>query len=279
MSADDLGPLAAALAKAQLSFPPITRDKHVTVRTKDGKSYSFDYAPLEAILSATRGPLCDNGLALVQILDDGSLVTRLIHESGASLTGRVDLPAIAEIQAFGSAITYLRRYAIQAVLGIAAEDDDDGNRADGNTATPQVRREPTRAETEPPPADSDGSLIGTAEATSKASTDFALRQSPDGPVLGFSLAQGRGRVQVRCVGALAEQLDAARASVIGQTVTCWGRVEEREFTPRDKPEPVRYRVLNATRVRVPGLGDLPSAGPAAEAPARTEEEELDALAW
>jgi len=129
MTPDDIGPLAAALAKATTEFATVTRDKTVTVQTKSGGSYSFKYAPLDSVLAAVRGPLSKNGLALVQMLDEGTLETLLIHESGAFLSGRVALPEGADIQTLGSAITYLRRYAISAILGIATEDDDDGNAA------------------------------------------------------------------------------------------------------------------------------------------------------
>ena len=137
-----IGPLAAALAKAQAAFPPVTRSKTVTVTTKTGASYKFSYAPLEAILDAVRKPLGDNGLALAQMLDDGALVTMLLHESGASIEGRIAIPGTNDVQALGSAITYLRRYAIQAMLGIAAEEDDDGNSA--KSAAPKQSDKPRR---------------------------------------------------------------------------------------------------------------------------------------
>ena len=249
MGADDLGPLAAALAKAQMSFPPITRDKHVTVSMKTGGSYSFDYAPLESILAATRRPLSENGLALVQILDDGMLVTRLIHESGASLTGRVDLPAIAEIQAYGSAITYLRRYAIQAVLGIAAEDDDDGNRADGNTVAPRARAERgQRAEAVEQPRAADGSLIGSVAIGNAWLEDCEARQLADGrAALGFRLRSGRQSQKVQAVGPIATAL-AGIPELVGQTVTCWGQMVTESFTPKGQTFQVDYQILRLDRI-------------------------------
>lgn len=129
-----LGPLAAALAKAQTAFPTVTRSKTVRVQTKTGGAYTFSYAPLDVIIDAVRKPLADNGLAIAQLIDRDELVTMLLHESGAALTGRAALPNSIDVQAFGSAITYLRRYAIQALLGIAAEEDDDGNHSAGNAA-------------------------------------------------------------------------------------------------------------------------------------------------
>lgn len=146
LPAAPLGPLAAALAKAQSAFPTVTRSKTVKVKTKTGGEYTFAYAPLDVILDAVRKPLAENGLAVVQLLDREALVTLLIHDSGALLEARTPIPATADVQAFGSAITYLRRYAIQALLGIAAEEDDDGNSAAGNRAEPtKPARKPATA--------------------------------------------------------------------------------------------------------------------------------------
>lgn len=147
---NDLGKLTAALAKAQMSFGTVTRSKTVTVTTKTGGSYKFSYAPLDSILDAVRKPLAENGLAVAQLLDGQSLVTLLLHESGASLEGRTAIPQTADVQALGSAITYLRRYAIQALLGIAAEEDDDGKAAkDDKPEKKEPQREYGRAKFPP----------------------------------------------------------------------------------------------------------------------------------
>ena len=244
----EMGPLVAALAKAQVQFAPVKRDKTVKVKTKSGQEYSFQYAPLDKILEAVRAPLAANGLAIIQMLDDGALVTSLMHESGAIVSGRVDLPETTDIQALGSAITYLRRYAIQAVLGIAAEDDDDGNRGAGNISAPVRRAEVVNT--------NDGSLIGTVEVGDKASSDFLLRQSDAGPRLGFRLRGDRGGILVETTGDLADQVSAHRDAIVGQTVSVWGVLMERSFTPKGKAE-VTYQVLAAERLRAPGIGDLP----------------------
>lgn len=246
MTAEDLGPLAAALAKAQTQFPPITRDKKVTVTSKrTGGTYTFNYAPLDSIFDKVRQPLANNGLAIAQTLDDGWLVTWLIHESGAYLTGRIALPPFEDIQGLGSAITYLRRYALQAMLGIAAEEDDDGNRASGNTVRADVERS------------DDGSLIGVVEVGDRRSSDFEVYNDRVlGPVLGFRLRGTKGGILVRCTGSLAVQLYAHREAIVGQRVTCWGRVVD---VPGSKDPPRKaYQQLDAERVRVPGVGDLPT---------------------
>lgn len=156
---DTIGGLAAALAAAQAEFPPIPKTKTVAVRTDKG-TYTFAYAPLEAILDATRPALAKNGLALTQLLEGASVRTVLAHKSGEWIRSDAPLPTMpAKAQELGSLITYLRRYAAVSILGVAAEDDDDGNIASGHTVAPAsgattapspAGRQP--APTEAPPA-------------------------------------------------------------------------------------------------------------------------------
>jgi hypothetical protein len=250
----EIGPLAAALAKAQAAFPTVKRDKEVKVTTKSGATYTFKYAPLESILAAVRGPLSSNGLVLVQMLDEGALVTTLLHESGASIGGRVDLPTTTNIQELGSAVTYLRRYAIQAMLGIAAEEDDDGNSAAGNLATPVKKREtgPLVTEGLPPVMDRDpGGITGTAEIGTATDSDFQLRETPDGWALGFRLVSDHGGIKVIAFDAIAQALAASVGETVGKRVTVWGRIKDEEFTPKGAKRPVRYQVLTLERIKTP----------------------------
>ena len=164
---NDYGPLALALAKAQAAFPAIARDRTVKVQTRTGGSYTFNYAPLDTILAAVRGPLAANELAISQLIDGTDLVTMLLHSSGASLSGRAGLPQNGTVQELGSAITYLRRYSLQAILGIASEEDDDGNAASGNRAdtaprNDQERRQPPQAPSAPPRAPAPVSVASDA---------------------------------------------------------------------------------------------------------------------
>ena len=134
----------------------------------------------------------------------------------------------------------------------------------------------------------DGGLIGLVEIGDKPSSDFMLRQTPQGSALGFRL-RARGGILVECRGPLADQLVGLREAVVGSRVTVWGALSERSFTPKGKPE-VTYQVLSAQRVRVPGLGDLPTdatpAAAAAPGPSETPTgepsevyRELAALGW
>ena len=254
-----LGPLVAALAKAQTEFATVTRDKTVTVQTKTGGSYKFSYAPLDTILAAVRAPLSKHGLVLVQTLDDGALVTSLLHESGASISGRMALPGTTDIQGLGSAITYLRRYAIQAVLGIAAEEDDDGNHAAGNRA--EVIPGPERRE--------DGGLIGTVEIGKSRDSDYELRETPDGWALGFRLKDPTGSIKVLAKDGAALALAAAKDETVGARVTCWGSIRPETFTPAKSTRKVTYQVLDLERIVTPTF-----VFPAAVEPAEALPEEL-----
>jgi hypothetical protein len=88
------------------------------------------YASLAHILEGIAGPLGECGLGFVQFPDGDGLTTRLLHKSGewmqASLTMR---PTQNTPQAHGSAITYAKRYALVAILGLRIDGDDDGNAA------------------------------------------------------------------------------------------------------------------------------------------------------
>lgn len=135
--------LASALAGAQAEFPDIPRSKTVTVRTQAGGSYDFAYAPLDAIIKVTRPILAKHGLAVSQLINraEGAtiVVTRLMHTSGESIESSTPVIQIgAGPQAFGSALTYSRRYSYCAILCIQAEDDDDANVAEGNVLTPHA---------------------------------------------------------------------------------------------------------------------------------------------
>lgn len=126
-----------ALSKAQAAFAPVRRDKTVSVRTKAGGTYSFSYAPLEAILRATLPALNKEGFALVQRVEEDHLVTTLYHAHG-QLSGSIKvIVGDSGPQAYGSALTYARRYGVTLLLGICADDDDDGNAAEGNHVTVQ----------------------------------------------------------------------------------------------------------------------------------------------
>lgn len=150
LQSDQIDKLAAALAKAQGAIQNPTKNREVEVRTKTGGAYKFSYATLDNIFDTIRAPLADNGLSFTQTLYTNGdsklrLITLLMHESGQWI--RTETPVqVADpgMQALGSAQTYARRYAISSLLGIAADEDDDANAADGNHIEHKTDRKPTR---------------------------------------------------------------------------------------------------------------------------------------
>jgi hypothetical protein len=105
-------------------------------KTAANPYFKSKYAPLDAIIDATRPVLAKHGLAVIQepLFMEGTagVETIIIHKDGASCSSTLLLPLKDQSpQGVGSAITYARRYALAAVLGIASEDDDDGNVSTG----------------------------------------------------------------------------------------------------------------------------------------------------
>jgi|VirMetMinimDraft_7_1064189.scaffolds.fasta_scaffold126386_2 hypothetical protein len=94
--------------------------------------YKNSYASLSTIIEHTKVALCECNLVLSQFPDDAGLTSILIHtESGEFLQAWCLMPVAKQNdpQAFGSAITYFRRYAYGAILGLNIDKDDDANNA------------------------------------------------------------------------------------------------------------------------------------------------------
>lgn len=119
--------LAMALAKVQGAIQNPKKDTA-------NPFFKSKYADLAAVWDSVRPHLAANDLAFVQMPStDGNKVTvtgKLLHASGECLESAITGQAKdAAPQSIGSCITYLRRYQLSAMLGIAAEEDDDGNAA------------------------------------------------------------------------------------------------------------------------------------------------------
>ena len=141
--------LFAALAKAQANFHKVVKNRINTAFGGKG----FRYADIEAILSAVRPALNEQGIYLYQHVTNGkgfvNCETVLMHESGDQMSGgAITIPFSTggknDAQALGSAITYARRYSLSATLGISADDDDDGN-ACGAAPAPAPKAAPAPA--------------------------------------------------------------------------------------------------------------------------------------
>jgi hypothetical protein len=141
---ENIGELAAALAKAQAEVGTVTKDSA-------NPYFKSNYASLAAVWEATRPILSKHQLSVVQMPSHDErgyyVETQLMHSSGQWIRSRTYMkPAKDDPQGIGSLISYARRYALQAVTMICP-DDDDGEAAMGRTtqkpaespkATPKV---------------------------------------------------------------------------------------------------------------------------------------------
>lgn len=117
----EIDQLSAALFTLQGKLKPITRSKVV----KTGK-YEFRYAPLDSIMEMLTPLMQEAGLMLAQAVDADVLTTRLLHKSGQWMQSETHLNREhASMQGFGGEVTYKRRYAASALLGIVSDDDND----------------------------------------------------------------------------------------------------------------------------------------------------------
>jgi hypothetical protein len=137
------GPLFKALAEARKHFLPLVTEATAAVEGKDGKKgYTFDYAPLNVVMDALTPGLTAAGIALSQPFDGDTLYT-IIAVGDSSMTIETPLPNWTRPQELGSLLTYLRRYQVKGVFGVADCEDDDGNAAQGNTAQITRKKAPS----------------------------------------------------------------------------------------------------------------------------------------
>lgn len=128
MQSASLTKLAPAFVAAQAQIRPAQKNRK-------NPHFKSDYADLASVWESAKEALSANGLGVIQMpvscdSESTGMTTLLIHSSGEYLGETLYVPLLQKTaQAVGSADTYMRRYALAALLGIVADDDDDGNEA------------------------------------------------------------------------------------------------------------------------------------------------------
>lgn len=123
----------------------------------DNAYYKSRYASLGSVVDACKEALNSNGIVFIQGASSNKdlpkmvcVTTRLLHESGEYIEDTIGVPYVQDTpQAYGSSLTYARRYALSALLGIVSDEDDDGNVGSGlEPKTPQKpqAKKPTKIE-------------------------------------------------------------------------------------------------------------------------------------
>ena len=130
-TSESITKIASALVSAQKDFLSAKK-------TSDNPFFKSKYADLQSVISAVKESLNNNGIAFIQSPTESEgdvlkLTTRLLHESGEWIEDTSVCPLVKrDPQAFGSALSYLRRYSLSAMCGIY-QADDDGNEATKKT--------------------------------------------------------------------------------------------------------------------------------------------------
>lgn len=143
----NFGNLAKALSALQGAVKNPERDRQVEIKTKTGGTYKFKYADLATCLNAVRPLLAANGLAVLQScsVDDRAravCVTELIHESGEYWRTELAFAGSGDIKDLAGTFTYLRRYALCPILGLAPEDEDSVEREVGDEKQAKAAKNP-----------------------------------------------------------------------------------------------------------------------------------------
>jgi hypothetical protein len=125
-----------------------TFQQEVPVIHKGTQGYGYSYADLPAIFEVINPLLKKNGLGFTQLIQGASIETVIFHiETGEQLKSLCEIPQNVELkgmnqfQILGSAITYLRRYALSSALGLVTDKDTD---AAGEQVKKEVKKEDDR---------------------------------------------------------------------------------------------------------------------------------------
>ena len=173
---EQINELAISLSLAQGSMHAATKDS-------TNPYFKNKYASLASVIDSIRKPLADNGLSLTQHASvDGNIVTVetvILHKSGQWMSSNIKMNSKdVSAQGIGSTITYARRYSLSSILGIAAEEDDDGNAS----SKPEEKSQPAKTQVNP--------NYEKAAERFKSNSDEDLITSEQGSALMTFLAKG-----------------------------------------------------------------------------------------
>lgn len=187
-TSDNTSNLHASLSAFAAQIENVPFSRQVEIPTSRGGTIKFQYAELSAILAHVRAPLASHGLSVVQdsytearpvedYLDkdgaitpihytaiDGCCVTRVCHSSGEWLeTSPQRVPSSgSDARSVGGALSYARRYSLVAALGLAGEDDNDGEVATPAAALPsKPKAKPATAQAQLPRSPKPGHPVET----------------------------------------------------------------------------------------------------------------------
>jgi hypothetical protein len=135
-TSESIAQIAAALAAAQGEMKNPDAHKIVQVQTRDGRNYSYRYAPLPDCFDINRAVLSKYGLSHFSATEETAdgrqrIALRLSHKSGEWIESSLLLPPAGDPKSMAGNLTYFRRYLFNGLTGIAGDEDQDGEPASG----------------------------------------------------------------------------------------------------------------------------------------------------
>ena len=175
-TSETIDKLSPALVAALSAMPEIDK-------TRVNPFFKSKYAGLPDIMDAVRPVMAQNGLSVIQggiatVNGTPGITTRLQHTSGQWIESDMfATPTKNDPQGIGSAVTYLRRYGLCAMLSITPDEDDDGNAASGtaNTAKKPVAMPTAKPAAKPGTITADQRKLLFATATEAGFTKDGLK--------------------------------------------------------------------------------------------------------
>ena len=193
---EQIGELVTALAKAQAEF---------TFAAKDSTNPAFNskYADLAANIQAVRPALSKHGIALIQ-LDESDVerqtasVTTSLHFAEQWISVTAEAPAVGlkgfNVQSIGACWTYLRRYTLQALCGLASDDDDGNSLATQNQPVPKKSQAEVRADAQRRAEEAKGAISHPENAPRPTSTQESTQRATQASASAPAAAQPQAGV-------------------------------------------------------------------------------------
>lgn len=185
----DIGELAGALSLAQGQFESVEKSLQAKIKMREekgGGEYRYSYERLADVLDVIRKPMSDNGLAYMQFPFTGlrtfTVRTMLLHKSGQWIYNdlRANLISLAP-QDVGSACSYIRRYALKAILSLSATDAEENDGAEfvrdqrrADPPRPAAQRSQERQATPEPAKTSDAWMKGAVHEVIEKGDDAVV---------------------------------------------------------------------------------------------------------
>ena len=177
---ETIAKIAPALVKAQAAI-------RAAIKDSTNPHFRSKYADLGAVVEAVKPALLANDITYIQGVMDAengvAVETMLLHSSGEWISSTLRIPASKQdAQGYGSAITYGRRYGLQSMCGVPAEDDD-GNAAAKGVANERIEHKIANAGVTPNADAGKGLTAAQKEKIDRLCsdvTDFFTAENPQG---------------------------------------------------------------------------------------------------